>query len=58
MKDLLTIREVMHELGAGYHTVLKMVERGDLHPVPWGTHPKYRREEVERVKRGEIIEDA
>ena len=52
MDDLLTLREVMRELRCGHRVVTRMIERGDLTPMKWGLYPKFRREEVEQVKRG------
>ena len=58
MNDLMTLREVMRELGCGYRVLRKMIERGDLTPVRWGDYPKYRREEVEQIKRGRATDEA
>lgn len=53
MEDLMTITEVMKYLKAGYRTVKLMIAREELTPVPWAEGFKYRREEVERIRRGD-----
>jgi len=54
MDELMTLSEVQRYLKASFGTVKAMVDRGQLTEVPWGkTHPRYRRSEVEAIKRGE-----
>lgn len=55
--DLLSLNEVMKLLRARHSTVLKMIARGQLTPIPWGQHPKFRREDVEKILNGEIPGD-
>jgi len=52
--DLLSLDDVLKELKIGFLTAKRMIARGQLHEVPWGLYPRFRRSEVEKIRRGEI----